>query len=250
MPDGLGVALATPGLVWILGATFVAGLVYGFAGFGSGFVLLPVITIFVPPPVAVAAFAVSALSSLVILVPRAWALADRRATLWMIGAALATAPAGIWIMRHADPLAIRWLVCAVVAVTLAALISGWRYRAAPGPVGRGAVGAATGVVGGATGLTGPVVILFHLAGQGSAAQVRANTLCFLTILSLCLLPQLALQGALVGHAVWLGLVLLVPYALGTRTGRTLFRPGAEAVYRHVAYGVIALAVLTGLPVWG
>mgnify|MGYP004125415511 CR=1 FL=1 len=35
------------------------------------------------------------------------------------------------------------------------------------------VGAASGALGGATGLTGPVMILFKLSGQGSAAEVRA-----------------------------------------------------------------------------
>ncbi|WP_108261533.1 hypothetical protein [Mangrovicoccus ximenensis] len=103
------------------------------------------------------------------------------------------------------------------------------------------------MVGGATGLTGPVVILFHLGGQGSAAANRANTLVFLTLLSLLLLPQLALQGLLSGPAIGLGLLQLLPYAAGSRLGQALFDPARETLYRRSAYVLIAAAVILGLP---
>jgi len=38
MPDALASALAEPGLLWVCGASLLAGLVYGFAGFGSALI--------------------------------------------------------------------------------------------------------------------------------------------------------------------------------------------------------------------
>lgn len=249
MPEGLLAALALPGLWGLLAAVTVAGVIFGFAGFGAALVFLPVAVALVPPELAVAAFSVSALSSLVTVVPRAWNVIDRRAVGVMLAAAMAGFPFGVWALRSFDPTVIRWLVSGVVLVTLAALVAGWRMRTEPGTSARVGVGAATGVIGGATGLTGPVVILFNLGAGAPALVTRANTLVFLTLSSLLLLPQLAVQGLLRPEALWLGLVFLLPYALGSRLGQALFDPGREGLYRRVAYAIIAASALAGLPIW-
>ncbi|MBF9058547.1 TSUP family transporter [Rhodobacterales bacterium HKCCSP123] len=249
MPEGLLAALALPGLVWLLGAIFVSGTVYGFAGFGAALIFLPVAVAVVPPELAIGAFSLSALSSMVTVVPRAWATVDKPALGQLLLAAMLGFPAGVWVLATWDEAAIRWIVSGVVLVTLAALLAGWRLTAAPGVAARLGVGAATGVVGGATGLTGPVVILFNLGAGAPAAVTRANTLVFLTLSSGLLLPQMWAQGLLRLEALWLGLLLVGPYALGNRIGQALFDPGAEAVYRSVAYAIIAASALAGLPVW-
>ena len=249
MLGGLTEAFAIPGLVWVVAVTFIAGVVYGFAGFGAALIFMPVATVFLVPSVAVAAFSVSAIASLVTVVPRAWGQADRRAVMVMIGAAVLTAPLGLYILRTAAIEPLRWAVAGVVALTLIALMLGWRYEARPTMPVRGAIGAATGFVGGATGLLGPIMVLFQLGGQDSVAMSRANALVFLTLTSLLLLPLMALQGILTMAAVWLGLVLLIPYGAGARLGQALFTPGREHLYRQVAYGIIAAAVVLGLPVW-
>ncbi|MBE3637151.1 sulfite exporter TauE/SafE family protein [Mangrovicoccus algicola] len=247
MTELIHATLALPGLLPVLLVTFAAGLVYGFAGFGAALIYMPLATVWVDPSVAVAGLSLSALASLVTVVPRAIRQVEPGPTLLMVAAAFLTAPLGIWVLRSTDPLALRWITSACVALTLAGLMTGWRYRAVPGRLARAAVGAATGIVGGATGLSGPVVILFHLGGQGSAAANRANTLVFLTFLSLLLLPQLAFQGLLSAQAIGLGLLQLLPYAAGCRLGQALFDPARERLYRRSAYLLIAVAVLLGLP---
>ncbi|WP_299674400.1 sulfite exporter TauE/SafE family protein [uncultured Roseobacter sp.] len=240
---------ATPGLIWVLAATFAAGLVYGFSGFGAALVYMPVATAVIAPPLAIGAFAVSALASLVTLVPRAWKQADRPNTLLMVGAAILGAPLGIWVLRTADTVLIRWVLSAIITVTLLLLMAGWRYRAEPTKPVRAGIGAAAGVMMGSVGLNGPLVILFQLGGRDNITRSRANTLIFLTLSSLSLVPLMALQGVIGWQAVWLGLVMLLPYAAGTLVGRTLFDPDRETLYRRVAYAVVAGAVLIGLPIW-
>lgn len=249
MPEGLSAALALPGLWAMLVAVTLSGTVYGFAGFGAALIFLPMAVAQVAPELAVAAFSVTALSSLVTVVPRAFPQTDKRALGQLLLAAMAGFPLGIWVLRSADETLIRWAVSGVVLVTLAALVAGWRMKTAPRTGARLAVGAATGVVGGATGLTGPVVILFNLGAGAPAAVTRANTLVFLTLSSALLLPQLWLQGLLRADALWLGLVLVVPFAAGNWIGQALFHPGREGLYRRVAYAIIALSALVGLPIW-
>lgn len=242
--------LALPGFVWVLVVTVVAGVVYGFAGFGAALVYMPVATAFVPVEMAIAAFGVTALASLVSVVPRAWGQADRRNVVLMIVVATLALPLGIAVLRLNDVTTMRWAVLAVTTLTLVALVLGWRYKAAPTRVARVSVAAATGVVGGATGLVGPIMVLFQLSGQEGVARARANTLVFLTITGLLTVPLMAMQGLLTVEAVVLGLILIVPYGVASRIGQALFDPDMQVLYRWVAYVIIAAAIVMGLPVFG
>ena len=85
-----------------------------------------------------------------------------------------------------------------------------------------------------------------LASGDDARRVRANTMVFLTVSSLFVIPQMALQGLITGAALWLGALMLPTYAIGGLLGRRLFNPARENLYRNVAYTIIALAVLAGL----
>jgi uncharacterized protein len=252
MPEALTTALTQiltlPGLGWLIAITIVAGVVYGFAGFGAALVFMPVAAVFIPVEMAVAAFAVAALASLVTVVPRAWGQADRPAVVLMIVVAALTLPFGLWILRTNDVTTMRWVVLGVAAVTLIALMSGWRYSARPTTTARVGVAAATGIVGGASGLVGPIMVLFQLGGQDSIARSRANALVFLTLTSLAVAPMMALQGMLSRPAVALGLLLILPYGLAARLGQAMFNPDRQRLYRGVAYTIIAAAILLGLPI--
>lgn len=249
MPEALDQLLALPGLVWIVLGTFVAGVVYGFAGFGAALIIMPVATAFVPVELAVAGFAVASLSSLFTVVPPAWPLVDRRGIAVLIGTAVLSSSAGIWVLRHADLTVLRWAVVGVTALTLAALLAGWRYRTAPTDGARAAVGLAAGFLGGSTGLLGPVMVLFQLAGRDSIATSRATATVFLTVTTALLLPLMALQGILTATALSLGALLFLPYGIGTRVGKRFFQPERERLYRNVAYLIIAVAIMVGLPIW-
>ena len=250
MIESLTFATQTPGFPWLLLLSLAAGLVYGFAGFGAALIFMPVAIVFLAPPLAVAAFSLSSLGSVVTVLPQAWRDAHRKTVLIMLGAALIFTPLGLWVLRIVDPTIIRWAVSVLVFLTLAALIMGWRYKTQPGPKSWAAVGSGVGLVGGATGLNGPVVILFQLAGTDSIARTRANTIVVLTLSSLSYMPFMALQGALPVSAIPLGLLLVIPYALGGLIGRQLFDPNRATLYRRVAYVIIAAAGVLGLPIFG
>lgn len=248
MGEAVQTALAIDGLLLLACVALIAGLVYGFAGFGAALVFMPIGVRFLDPLTAVAAFQVSALASLFSVVPQAWGQADRRAAGVMLGASLLAAPFGIWILRTGDPVWLRWAVSLVVLGTLAALMTGWRSTRVPGLRSWLGVGAGVGFLGGSVGLNGPVLILFQLAGSDPVARTRANTIIVLTLSSLLLLPLMALQGALSPQALILGAVFFGPYLLGGWLGRRLFSPDLLGVYRRVAYVIIGIAGLMGLPI--
>lgn len=247
MPEAL--ALSAPGLAILLLAAFVAGTVYGFAGFGAALIFMPLGTAFLPAPLAIAAFSLSAAAALFTVVPGAWAVADRRAVVGMIGIAVIFTPLGVWALGAASVAAVRTAVSVIVLVTLAALLLGWRIKAA-GWGARGVVAALSGMLGGATGLNGPPVILFNLGTDQPVTVTRANLTVFLTVTSLSFVPQMWAQGLLAPQALWLGAMLFVPYALGNRVGAAIFDPARARLYRNAAYVIIGLAGVAGLPLFG
>ncbi len=251
MPEALSAVLADPGLPFVGLISLIAGLVYGFAGFGSALIFMPLATLFVTPPVAVAAFSMSALASFVTVIPGAWKAADRPRVLTMVATCVLFTPLGVLALRFAPTDAIRLAIGVLTLLTLATLLAGWRVPVGAGIRARLGIGALAGITGGSTGLNGPPVILFNLATEGQpVAMTRGNLAVFLTLSSLTFLPQLWLQGLLPAEAVWLGVLLLVPYAIGTGIGTALFRPEWAWFYRRFAYALIGVAGLAALPIWG
>jgi uncharacterized membrane protein YfcA len=250
VPEALVAVLADPALPFVAFVSLVAGLVYGFAGFGSALIFMPLATLFLPPAVAIAAFSLSALASFVTVVPGAWRVADKRTVALMIAACVLFTPLGVLALRLAPEEAIRTTIAALTLLTLGALIGGWRVPVGAGTKSRLGIGALSGIAGGATGLNGPPVILFNLGTEGQPVAVtRGNLAVFLTLSSLTFLPQLWLQGLLPPRALWLGAILLIPYAAGTWAGTQLFRPERAVFYRRFAYVLIGAAGLAALPFW-
>ncbi len=249
MPEIVRGVLATPGLLWIAIAFLSAGHVRGFTGFGTALIVMPVAAVFLPMPIAIALVMMTGMASWPLIVPRAIREADRREVLAMATAAAVTTPVGIWLLTWVDRDVLRWMVALAATTTLAALVTGWRYHGrvkGPGLLG---VGGSAGVLGGATGLTGPPVILFYLASTRAVATMRANTILFLALLDIVVIVNMVWRGLIDWEVVPIALALAVPYTTGIVVGQWLFNPEMERAYRLLAYGVIAVAILTGLPLF-
>ena len=64
-----------------------------------------------------------------------------------------------------------------------------------------------------------------------------------------IVANLALSDQLGWDIALLALILSVPYFVTSLIGQALFDPAHERAYRVAAYGVIALALVSGLPIW-
>ena len=240
---------ATPGLGWLVLTISLAGLVRGFTGFGTGLIFVPVAGIFLVPHTVIGVIVLTGVFAIAALIPRAWAQAKKREVGTLALAAVITVPPGLYLLTLFDATAIRWIVAAVAGSTLAALVSGRRFDGRVGPKGLLAIGAAAGLIGGLTGITGPVVIMFYLAGRSAVQTVRANTILFLSALDFAILGNLLFTGSVGLYELALAVTLAIPYFVTSLIGQSLFDPKFERLYRWAAYAVIGLAVLSGLPVW-
>lgn len=239
--------LGQPGLVWLLAAALVAGLVRGFSGFGTALVFLPVAGRILNPVEALTVLLAMDLIGPLPNVPRA--LRDTHLPdLARLGAGMVVAlPIGLWMLTAMPPDVFRTAVSLISLVMLVLLSSGLRYRGRLSPPVVVAAGAAGGILGGAAGLPGPPVILLYMASTLQAAAIRATLLLYLVIVDVASLGILGLYGRLEAGALALGLMLAAPYLLANVAGAAMFRPQHGRLYRGVAYAIIAASALTGLP---
>lgn len=248
MPEFFG--QSPTGLAIIFFAAFLGGVVRGFSGFGTALVFLPIATPFLGP-----FGALIALTSMDIFGPlpnlrRAWSSVDRGdLTRLVLGCALVL-PAGLWLLTQVEPEVFRYAVSTLALFMLSVLILGLRYR---GRVSRAMVtgiGAVAGFLGGVAGLPGPAVILFYMSRPLPVEVIRATILLFLFAFDFLVLGFLTSMGRVTLATFGLGLFLAIPNLAGNWLGGWLFRPDRERLYRTAAYLAIALAALSGLPLWG
>lgn len=249
MPDALAQALATPGLGWLLLAVCVAGLVRGFAGFGSAMIIMPVASSLLSPVGALVFVTMTDLFGPLPNLARALKDGNRADALRLGFGALLAMPAGVWAVSRLDAEIFGWMVSCVVLGLLALVMAGWRYRGMLTARLIVATGALGGFLGGLTGLAGPPVIMLYMASALPAAAIRANFLLYLLTIDLSMIVTLTLFDLLETGAMLVGVILAAPYMLSNALGARLFHPRAEPVFRAVAYTVIALSAGLGLPLW-
>jgi uncharacterized membrane protein YfcA len=249
MPEALSQALATPGLGWLLVAVCVAGLVRGFAGFGSAMIIMPVAGSLLSPVGALVFLTMTDLFGPLPNLPRALKDGNRADALRLGFGALLAMPLGIWAVSRLDAEIFRWMVSCLVLVLLGLVMAGWRYRGALTARLIVATGGLGGFLSGLTGLAGPPVIMLYMASALPPATIRANFLLYLFMIDLLMIATLLLFGLLESGPMLVGLLLAAPYMLSNAVGGWLFNPRAEPAFRAVAYTIIAVSAALGLPLW-
>lgn len=237
----------TPDLMWLIGGAIAAGLVRGFAGFGTAMIFLPVVGQVLDPFAAVTVLLIMDLVGPLPAIPRALRDGHPADVTRLVSAMVLTVPIGVMILAYISPESFRYLVALISLTLLICLISGLRYRGTLMKPMIYGTGAASGLLAGSAGIPGPPVILLYMASPHPASVVRANNTVFLLLSDVVILFVLALFGHLVLSAVGTGVFLIVPYLLANLVGAAIFRPELEKAYRVVAYLIIAASALSSLP---
>lgn len=234
-------------LFWIMaGFAAMAGLMRGFAGFGSAMVLSPLLSLYYSPATAVLAIALMEVVVSIQLIPRALPDVQWRFIGVASAAALVGMPLGVWALLVVDASLLAKFVAAVVLVFVLILASGWRYRGPKRPPVTAGVGAAAGALLTSTSVGGPPMLIYMMAGQDDARAVRANIIMFFAIAEFVTPFALWLGGAFVAKYLVLGALLCPPYLIGAWAGGRLFRASTERVYRRVALVFLGAIAIYGL----
>jgi uncharacterized membrane protein YfcA len=236
-------------LVFLAASALTAGLARGFSGFGGALIFVPLASAVVGPRLAAPLLLLIDAVAAAGLVPNAWLQAVRREVATMAAGALLGVPLGVLLLTRADPLALRWGLAAAVAILLAMLVSGWRYRGRrTGPVTAG-VGAMGGLLSGAAQIGGPPIVAFWLSSPLRPDVVRANIVLYFAV-STVFSGIAYVAGGLITQAVLMLALLVGPaYALGIYLGSRLFGVASEATFRRICYTLIGVAAAASLPIF-
>jgi uncharacterized membrane protein YfcA len=229
-------------------AAFVAGLARGFSGFGAAMIFVPVVSSALGPVVAMPILLIADIltaSPIIVRAARECSWPDVRKV--AIGGLIGL-PIGNHILTGTDPIIVRWLVTALIAASLAAMLSGWRFRVSQTTAAAGGVGLVSGLMSGLAQIGGPPVVMYWLGTGLHHARIRANLIIYFAFLMWLAMAIFLAKGLVPGKVLWLGAAAAPSYAAGVYLGTAVFPLASPETFRRIAMGLIALATVTGMPI--
>jgi len=249
IPDMYGSQLlADPGgiLIFAVLTAFVAGLMRGFAGFGSAMLMAPIFAVLMSP-----AHMVPIVVSLELPMGAMLFLGARRQVEWryvvpLSGIAMLAMPLGIWLLVSVETDVMTKAISTVVLVFVGVLALGWRYRGPrPLPLTLG-IGALSGAMMATSSVGGPPVLLYMLAAEHPARKIRANIVGYFFLTTFMLFALVLAASPTAVAAVVDAAVLLPVILLGSWLGSRLAGKAADRLYRRIAYVFLTGAAIFGL----
>lgn len=232
-----------------IGIALLAGLVRGFSGFGSALIYVPLMAAVYGPRIAAPVFVLADLVTGFLFLATIWRKAHWNEIAVMAITAIIATQFGTLILQYADPIVLRYALCAFVAAVVVILASGWRYHGKPRLAITILVGAAAGLLGGAIQISGPPIILYWL-GSGHAPDIlRANFYGYFSIFSTASAVTYWLHGLLTTQVLGLALFAAPMMIAGMGGGSYLFRFASVKMYRGVGYVIAASSAIIGLPLF-
>jgi len=235
------------GLWTAIGVTLVAGLMRGFAGFGSAMLMAPIFAIlFGSAEMVVTVVAIELVVS-VQLFPQVRSHADWKTLTPMSIAACIAMPFGVWLLASIDKNTIVTAVSGIIVGFVVLMWSGWKYTGRRSAFAAASVGAVSGAMMATTSVGGPPVLLYLLSGNDPPKVNRANIVTYY-FLTQFLLIVIVLATGVAGWTALIRAVVLFPVMVaGAWAGGRLFHGlASERVYRNVALGMLFATGLFGL----
>jgi uncharacterized membrane protein YfcA len=210
--------------LWVV--VYFAGIIRGFAGFGSALLAVPALSLIFDPAQAVVIEVLIEIPVSIGLLPVALRGAARRTVLPMLISFLVFVPVGAMLLKTFDPAPMKIFISLVVLSMVGVIALQNRLAAFLTPTGVLLTGVASGITQGMTGIAGPLFATALLARGETAAQTRANIIAVSTglitlsclsfwaigLMTLQLVLYAALASPMMLLGVWTGSVLFARMA--------------------------------------
>lgn len=226
-------------------SAIAAGIVYGFAGFGAAYVLIPLLSLIYSTHEAIAV-----VMFMVTLGSIGLAFKTARQAAWrQIGPisifAMLTIPAGTLILLAVDPELMRRVIGALLLVLAVPLLMGIAYRGPRNLITAALAGIVGGVTHGAVGLGGLAVSLYVMSSEDSAAVQRAGVIVFSALVAAVSTIVLTISGIVDSTSIVRALMLMIPFGITLWCGSRVFRSTPAPLFRRIVLVlVLALGITT------
>ena len=230
----------------VAGTALLAGLMRGFAGFGSALTIAPVLALAVGPRTAIPAILIVMLVTSIQLVPKAWNNANWSTVIPLsVGGAIGI-PIGAWLLVVVDQELIRRSISLTVIFFAVLMFVGWRYKGSVKPLFSAIAGGVGGFISGVAAAGGGAVIMFLLAGPESAARNRAAIILYFLFTQAVALIVYSFGGLMTAKTLWVALPMLPTIVLGTWIGEKFFGKASDQLYRRIALAFLLAIGLSTL----
>jgi uncharacterized protein len=232
-------------LVWMAAATFVAGFVRGYSGFGFSAMVIAASSLVTNPLNFV--FVVVLLETVMSLqaAKGAGPDVDWKRVGWLLGGAAIGLPIGLWVLTGVSEATARAVISGYVLMMCGVLLAGWRLRAEVAGAANGVVGVISGLAN-APGMGGLPVAAFFAAQPMPASVFRATLIAFFPLLDLYSAPLYWLAGMVSWDAVWASVLLLPVTLLANWLGGRHFFGTDPQDFRRFAIVLLAGLAALGL----
>lgn len=227
----------------------VAGVARGFSGFGAALIFMPMASALVGPKIAATTLLVTDLVMTAPMISPAIPFVRKQEIALLTLGAVPALPLGAWALTVLDPLMLRWIIVLLVAAALVLLMSGWRYRGTPHAAMTLGVGIFSGLGSGISQIGGPPVMAYLLGGSSEARALRATTVVYFFVLDVIGVITFYFAGLFTRDVLPAVLAAAPSYGVGLYAGSRMFGLASEATFRRVCFGLVAIAVILGLPLW-
>lgn len=212
---------------------FGAGLIRGFTGFGGPAFIIAILTLFFTPYSIVSKILVVDFFASVYLFTAVYRQIDWRSTLSMVIPTLLFMPLGHWLLMELDPILMKRIMSAIIALACLVLLVGYRYKHPMSVPLLILVGSCAGIIFGGTyiALIAAVAVLLgpYNKDQGRTLII---TWAFFTVIGFATMSTYSGTTGL--DDVTTALPGALTYMLGTWLGSHGFHNASEKLFRRGA----------------
>ncbi|MBP0443911.1 TSUP family transporter [Roseomonas sp. SSH11] len=214
----------------------------GFTGFGFAIIAVPLLSLALPPLLAVALAAGLQLLGGLMDLPQASRSCHWPSVRWLLAGALLASPLGTLLLAWLPADWARLALAAACGAAVLALASGFGFRHIPGRAATAGAGVLSGLFNGLAAMPGPPALAYYLALPLAPAQVRASLIAFFAFSAMASTASLTVIGAIGWRELLLVLAGLPLMIGGSRLGAALFRRAGGA-HRGISLATLALVAL-------
>ena len=230
----------------MLVVVFLAGIIRGFAGFGSALLIVPTLAALYGPAQAVAIEVMIEIPVALGLLPSALRDAERRTVLPMLLMFLVFVPLGAILLNWTDPTIVKMVISIFVLAMVGVIAQQTRLAAFLSPRAAWGIGAISGLSQGMTAMAGPLFVTALLARGDSAKRVRANTILLAGGLISLAFVSFAWLGMITADTIAKAVLACPAMCLGVWAGSVAFRRLSHWNLRGVILVFLATAAIVTL----
>ena len=225
-----------------------SGFLRGFIGFGSGLLMIPILSFFYSPIFAMVFNIVIEIPATIYLTFVGIKKSNLREITPMMFTMMLTIPFGTIFLVSVDEQIIKTLMSLLLIFFVILIATGWRIKSTITKYVLVLGGAISGLMQGATGMGGPPYVTVLLSKNDSDDVARANILVITSGLVISAIISLYYFGLFTKDILLTGAISAPIYVFATYIGTKFFNYSGNKYFRNsslIALGVVGLATLIG-----